>query len=72
MNKTQMVKLVAKYLLYAGAIASIALVISGVFESSYITINWVKCLIGVALLIAIDFTHNWLNPKKCCRKDDAK
>lgn len=64
MSKQRLAKIVTNYLLYVGAVASIALAISGVVESTHITVDWVKLLIGLALLKAIDNTADWLYTKR--------
>lgn len=58
------VKTIVTYVLFAVVVASIALIISGIFDTHYISVNWVKLLIGGAVLYAIEYTCGWLFPKK--------
>ena len=65
-------KIIVTYVLYAIVIGGIALIISGFCNSAYITVNWVKLLIGGAILLAVFATCDWLFPKKTAMKKENR
>lgn len=71
-QKARLVRHIVRYFLYAVVIGSVALILSGVFSSTQITltVNWVKCLIGGALLYAVNFTCDWVFRRRPTDKKD--
>ena len=65
------VRTLVTYALYAVVIASIALIVSGLFESATITVDWVRLLIGGAILYAVGHTCDRFFSKKIVKKDNT-
>lgn len=70
LNKATVIGLITKYTMYCVAVGAVALILSGVFESTHITVNWVKLLTGSALLYAVEFTCSWVFKKCSVKKED--
>lgn len=70
-QKARLVRIVARYALYAVSVASVALILSGIFSSTHITVNWVKLLIGGAVLYIVDYTCSWLFRKPVVKKENT-
>ena len=70
LNKATVIGIIVKYTMYCVAVGAVALILSGVFESSHITVNWVKLLAGSALLYAVEFTCSWLFKQCSVKKED--
>ena len=68
--KNTTVGLIVKYALYCVVVGAIAIILSGIFNSTVITVNWVKLLIGGALLYAVEFTCSWALKSNHSKKDD--